>query len=340
MTTLKDLSQHLNLSITQISRALNDHDDVSQSTKKRVKEAAKLLNYNVNLSAKRLVTGRSGIVALVVDQDANVLEPQLFTQMIWGLSRAFSDLGRQFILHASRADGEVRHEYEALIDGAGVDGFVITEPVAEDPRIAFLKERKMPFVVHGRLPEVENYAFYDIDNFEVGRVLTQHLIDHGHRRIAFLNGVADRTYVEARRKGHLAALEGAGIAFDSSIYVNQEKSEANGLVSSISLFSNDKNRPTAIVCGNTALAKGVYNGLKALGLRVPDDVSIVAHDDLLPGLEANTFVPYLTSTQAPLSNSWAPMAKLLCDAIDGVDMKSVQMIEPFEMKVRRSVLQL
>lgn len=340
MTTLKDLSQHLKLSVTQISRALNDHDDVNPDTKERVRKAAKELNYRVNSSAKRLVTGRSGIVALVVDQGANVLDPQIFTQMIWGLSRAFSDLGRQFILHASRAGGDVSQEYEALINGAGVDGFVITEPVSDDPRITFLKERKVPFVVHGRLPEVENYAYYDIDNFEVGRLLTQHLIDHGHRRIAFLNGIADRTYVEARRQGYLAALEGEGITYDPSIYVNLEKSEANGLVSSISLFSSNKNRPTAIVCGNTAVAKGVYNGLEALGLRVPGDVSVAAHDDLLPGLEANTFVPYLTSTQAPLSNSWAPMAKLLCEAIDGVDMKSVQMIEPLELKVRRSVRRL
>lgn len=337
MATLKDLSRHLNLSVTQVSRALNDHDDVSQATKERVQEAAKALNYKVNISAKRLVTGRSGIVGLVVEQAGDVLEPQLFTQMIWGLSRAFSDRERQFILHATGAGGDVLREYESLIDGAGVDGFVITEPVTNDPRIAYLLNRKVPFVVHGRLPDHTNYAFYDIDNFDVGHDLTQHLIEHNHRRIAFLNGPAGRTYVEARRDGYIAALEAAGLDVDPALHINGDMAEGNGLVSCINLFSNDKIKPTAIICGNVTMAKGVYAGLKALGLRVPDDVSVVGHDDLIPGLAATSFVPPLTTTAAPLSNSWAPMVDLLCRAIDGAPLEQVQVIEPMHLTERRSV---
>ncbi len=340
MTTLKDLSRHLNLSITQVSRALNDHDDVSSATKARVRDAAKLLNYKANSSAKRLVTGRSGIVGLVVEQDGGVLEPQLFTEMIWKLSRAFSDLGRQFILHATGAGGDVVQEYRSLISGAGVDGFVITDPRIDDPRVAFLRSQNVPFVVHGRLTGPADYSYYDIDNYAVGRNLTQVLIDNGHRRIAFLNGLARLTYVEARKQGHRDALRQAGLPFDPALHVYQEPSEGNGLVSCIHLFSNRNTGPTGIVCGNTAVAKGVYVGLKAMGLRVPDDVSVVAHDDLLPELDADSFVPHLTTTEAPLSNSWTPMAELLCRAIDGAPFDQVQIEEPLKMNVRRSVRQL
>ncbi|WP_221931670.1 LacI family DNA-binding transcriptional regulator [Palleronia caenipelagi] len=337
MTTLKDLSRHLKLSVTQVSRALNDHDDVSQATKERVQKAAKLLNYRVNMSAKRLVTGRSGIVGLVVEQDGDVLEPQLFTQVIWGLSHAFSERGRQFILHATGAGGDVLREYESLIDSAGIDGFVITEPTLNDRRIAYLINRKVPFVVHGRVPDHTDYAFYDIDNFAVGHDLTRYLIDRGHQRIAFLNGPANRTYVEARREGYVAALTGAGLALDQTLHITGDMAATAGLVSCIRLFDKDNVSPTAIVCSNITLAEGAYAGLKALGLAVPDDVSVVAHDDLLPGHAATSFTPPLTTTMVPLSKGWPPIADLLSREIDGAPLEQVQMVESMDLIERGSV---
>lgn len=337
MATLKDLSRHLGLSVTQISRALNDHDDVSKETKERVRKAAKDLNYNVNITARRLVTGRSGIVGLVLHGSAKMMDGTLFTQFIWGLSAHFAECGLQFILNTADRKADILADYRRLIDSGAVDGFVILEPMLNDPRTAYLTERKVPFVIHGRLPDRSDYPFFDIDNFAVGYDLTAHLVARGHRRIAFLNGVAGRTYVEDRRRGYAAALAEVGIDDAEHLHLCGDMNEAHGLVSTIEIFRDKKHRPSAIIAGNAQVAAGIYTGLGALGLRIPADVSVVAHDDLLPTPRTVAFDPPLTVTAAPIEASWEPLARKLAAFLEGAPLAEVQEIGAHSLVERGSV---
>jgi LacI family transcriptional regulator len=113
--------------------------------------------------------------------------------------------------------------------------------------------------------------------------------------------------------------------------------EANGLTATIRLFSGAAPRPTAIICGNVRLARGVYQALSALGLSVPGDVSVVAHDDELPALRASAFFPALTVTKAPLRDSWEPLADCLAGAIAGKPLSELQRIGSFVFIERNSV---
>ncbi len=99
MATLRDISRELGLSVTQVSRALNGHDDVSEETRARVQDIAKALKYQPNLTARKLVTGKSGIVGLVLPQVPTAPEDTLFVQIVGGLSRHFSRRQMQFVLH-------------------------------------------------------------------------------------------------------------------------------------------------------------------------------------------------------------------------------------------------
>ena len=99
MATLKDIARSLDLSITQVSRALNDHSDVSEETRLRVKDTARAMNYHPNVSARKLVSGRSGMVGLVVPNYRNIGQDRLFMEVVAGLSTQFSGRGMQFVLH-------------------------------------------------------------------------------------------------------------------------------------------------------------------------------------------------------------------------------------------------
>ena len=151
MATLKDVAWEVGLSVTQTSRALNDHSDVSEATRARVKQAARALQYRPNLSARKLVSGRSGMVGLVTPRTRDLATDSLFMEVVAGLSMEFSELEMQFVLHIAREDEPVIPVYQRLIGNGALDGFVLIHPTDDDPRAAFLTQAEIPFIVHGRI---------------------------------------------------------------------------------------------------------------------------------------------------------------------------------------------
>lgn len=338
MTTLKDLSQHLGLSVTQVSRAMNDHWDVKQSTKERVWKAAEALGYKPNLTARKLVTGKSGTVCFVQEGIPPKEEAWLFMQIISNLSREFTHLGRQFLFHLAEEGDDVLSAYENLIRGKTVDGFVLINPKCQDPRIDFLLKQEVPFVCHGRALGEASYPYFDIDNFAVGYNLTSLLISLGHRDIALINGREGLAFSTRRHQGYLAALEERGIAADSELVAHGQMIESFGRDEAARLLARtDGRRPTGFVASNTRIAAGIFRACKERGLAVPQDVSIVAHDDDLSEVNSDLLPTPLTVTFAPLSESWAPMARFLSAAIDGQPLQKTQTNQSFKLIERGSV---
>lgn len=336
MITLRDLSRHLGLSVTQVSRALNNHSDVSEETRLRVHAAARELGYQPNLSARRLVTGRSGMLGLVLPGIPQEPEDRLFVQVVGTLSQHLSRLGRPFVLHIADPQDDIVEVYRRLIGGGAIDGFIILDPELRDRRIAFLREAGVPFAIHGRIEPPHDYPFYDIDNQGVAERLTRILADAGHRRIAFLNGPQPRTYAASRRRGYRKALAQAGLE-EAGLHRFAPMTEGEGLIAGITLWGEGGPRPTGVVCGSTRLAAGLLRALAALGYRVPQDVSVVVHDDRLPGLRAEALDPPLSSTVSPLSEGWPHLARILAAAVDGQPLEDLQILGEITFVDRGSV---
>lgn len=336
MATLKDVARAAGLSITQTSRALNDHSDVNEMTRERVKAVARSMNYQANISARKLVTGRSGLVALVVPQTPDLPQNGLFIEGVAGLSAQFSGRGMQFVLHVAEEDQPITEVYQRLIGNGMLDGFVLFSPRDDDPRAAFLRDQGIPFVVHGRIWPDADHAFFDIDNEGILHQITQHLIGLGHRRIAFVNGQAGHGFATARMRGYLRALDDTGLECDPDIVSNGEMTEARGLVTTIEMFRKTSARPTAVICSDVRIARGVYRALEALDLSIPGDVSVIAHDDHLPQMRASAFFPALSVSKAPLRDSWGPLADCLTGLLDGRPLAQLQTVGRHELIIRNS----
>ena len=342
MPTLKDVAKKAGLSVTQTSRALNDHSDVNESTRERVKQVARSLQYRPNLSARKLVSGRSGMVGLVTPRTRDLASDRLFMEVVAGLSMQFSELDMQFVLHIAREDEAPIAVYQRLIGNGALDGFVLIDATDDDPRAEFLTRAEVPFVVHGRIGSHPKHAYFDVDNHAILHQLTSHLTGLGHQRIALLNGIAGRCYVTARTLGYQQALAEAGLGFDPALLHHGDMTEAFGLLATAGLFApggpgcGPAPAPTAIICGNVRIAKGVYQALAALGLQVPQDVSVIAHDDHIAQLEAAAFHPALSATDAPLRDSWAPLANGLAAIIAGDPIDRAQIIGPHRLVLRHS----
>jgi LacI family transcriptional regulator len=337
MATLKDISRRLNLSVTQVSRALNGHADVKEETRQRVMDAAKALNYHPNLTARKLVSGRSGVVGFVMTRYSRLASDGFLLETFAGLSQQFSERDMQFVLHIAQEGDRIVEVYRKLNEAGSLDGFVVTEPVRNDPRIAYLTESGTPFVVHGRTSAQARYPYFDIDNHRVAYRSARHLVERGHRHIALINGLAHFSFAIERLEGYRAALAEAGLSYRPDLVRHDRMTEALGLVSTVQFFSGEAPFPTGILCGNTLIAKGVYKALEMLGRRVPQDVSVIAHDDVLPDAASPFFRPDLTLTRSSIQDSWAPLAEFLAGAIAGKPVQTQQRVADFDFVEGQSV---
>jgi LacI family transcriptional regulator len=318
MVTLKDISRDVGLSITQVSRALGGHTDVNAATRERVQLAATRLGYRPNAVARSLKTGRSGIVAMIVagsrDPDSNA---HLF-EIVMGLSAEISALGLQFVLHVAQPGDDVVKLHTELYRSGGIDGFVIIGPAPADQRIKCLTDLGAPFIVHGRDPE-QRHPFVDIDNFEVGRTMADHLLSLGHRRIAFLNGPLNEFFAIQRQRGVEAAFAAHDQAFDPMLMRSIAMVEPQGRRVTCDLLRLDR-PPTAIIAGNTLIARGVYRAAGDVGVRIPRNLSVLAHDDGLELFPANGFAPALGGTSAHLGSAWISLSADLKQIIAATEM--------------------
>jgi LacI family transcriptional regulator len=336
MATLRDLSKHLGISVTQVSRALNGYDDVSEATKQRVKEAARELGYSANISARMLKSGRSGIVAMVVDAAAERDVPDVLMAGVFGLSTGFARRDMQLILHAMPEGADPVETHAKLARSGLIDGFIIVNPQApNDPRILFLEREGVPFVVHGRDRNAPDYPYVDIDNHMIGYRLTQYLLGLGHRSIALLDGPHGAAYSAARFAGHLAALAEAGLEPNMPLVRRVPMTEATGRQEMDEILRL-ADRPTAVIAGNTMLAAGIYSAISGHGLQVGRDISVVAHDDRLPRLPAEDFMPPLTVTESALSASVEPLVELLIARISTPRAKAEARLLPVSFVERAS----
>ena len=324
MVTLRDISRDVGLSVTQVSRALGGHADVNPDTRNRVQQAAKRMGYRPNAIARGLKTGRSGIVAMIVagsrDPEANA---HLF-EIVMGLSAEISALGQQFVLHVGQPGQDTAKLHADLYRSGGIDGFVLIGPAPADRRIAVLTDLGAPFIVHGRDPS-QPHAFVDIDNYAVGRRMADHLLDLGHRRIALLNGPESEFFAIQRRRGVEEAFAARGLTADPALLLSTTMIEPHGHRLTLDLLDGPR-PPTAIIAGNTMLARGIWQAAADRGLRIPDDLSVLAHDDGLELFATQTFAPHLGGTVAHLTSAWVTLSRDLQQVIAAQD-------DPFHSRI-------
>lgn len=336
MTTLKEMSAELGLSVATVSRALNGFPEVNARTRSRVQQLADQMGYQPNRTAQRLVTGRSGMVGMIVKIRPDMSSEQTFFEILTGLTAALAARDVDLVLAVDQDDDPVV-PYARMLQRDILDGFILNAPVPDDPRVAFLRQRKIPFVMHGQTADMVDYPFYGIDNKRVTGDAVDLLAALGHRRIALLNGETRLAYATDRLAGFRDAIAAHAIVVPEWCITSDVPSESYGYTRGLALLAGQQGpRPTAIICASTLIAAGVLHAARDLGLRVPADLSIMAHDDALPQLRAINFEPALSVTRAPMREACAPLANHLIDHIEGAAAITLQTLIRAAVIVRKS----
>jgi LacI family transcriptional regulator, galactose operon repressor len=292
------------VSVGTVSNVLNRPDLVSDATRRKVQQAIAELGFVRNESARQLRAGSSRTVGLVVLDIAN----PFFTDVARGVEDVVNAAGLALILCNSDDRPEKEAAHLAVLAEQRVQGVLITPTAELTPDLDALSARGVPVVLVDRRAPGPDQCSVAVDDVLGGRLAAEHLLERGHRRIAFIGGHSDLPQVQERHTGVESALRetpGAELTVLSPPELTVAGGrEAAGRVVGIPATR----RPTAAICANDLLALGLLQGMVRHGVRVPDEFAIVGYDDI--EFAAAAAVP-LSSVRKPRQELGRRAAELL-----------------------------
>ena len=333
---LKQLSTFLQLSQTTVSRALNGYPEVNEETRRRVADAAKRHGYRANPSARRLATGKAGMIGYVLPTGVAVDIDPHFVEFLSGLGDYAR--GHELDLVLSPADADDQDAtYRRIVANKQVDAVYVSSPRPADRRIALLDQLGIPFIVHGRSEGLGfDYPHMDIDNEAAFHDAARLLLQLGHRRIALINGEISQTFAIFRERGARLALQDSGLGLPTAMIRSGAMTEENGYVFARGLLEGS-GAPTGIVCSSLIMALGVVRAIRDLNLTMPRDISLIAHDDVFPWLKPENFSVPLSTTRSSIRAAGSRIAERLAARMSGLESGPRGEIWPVDLVVRASI---
>jgi len=328
-TTLADIARALGVSKMTVSRAINNHPEISPETRARILDAAQRMNYRPNQFARALTTNRSYLLGVVVPD----LMHSYFAEICRGIETMAKPLGYQNLICSTDENAiSEQDEIEALLPRT--DGLILASsasPAETKFYKRMIRDRARIVLIDRQLEGLKCPAV-TTDDVKVGLIATGHLISLGHRRVGHLKGTVAST-AQLRYEGYKKALAKAGISVDASLVRECGFTEADGY-RSMSAWLKEGNTPSAIFAANDPAAIGAMSAITEAGLGIPQDIAIVGGGNIHYGDMLR--VP-LTTVAWSTSEMGQAAGRLLIDLVEGKRGTREQhvIVEP-ELVVRES----
>ena len=308
---IKLLAKELNLSISSVSKALRDSHEISEKTKIAVLAKAKELNYHANPFASSLRKQKSKTIAVVVPEVAN----NFFALAINGIESIAQEKGYHVLIYLTHEDMQKEIAVTNLLQNGRVDGMMISlsSRTSDFTHLEELKEKDIPLVFFDRVAEDINAPKITTDDYNSGLNATEHLINNGSKRIAFLS-VSDNLSINNKRmNGYMDALKRNGIKQDKNLIIPCHHNEEKKNKTIIHKLLSRKNRPDGIFSSVEKLAINTYEICEELNLKIPDDIKIIGFSNLQTAAFLN---PSLTTITQPAFEMGREAASILFRLIE------------------------
>lgn len=327
-STILQVAEQAGVSVATVSRVINQSGTVSPKTAEKVMDAIRSLGYQPNVWGRNLRRGESRVALVLVP---NVTNPY-YAPIIAGAEDLLSTEGYSAMLCITNLDLARRDFYLDFMRDGRADGAILMDTVMDDPNVARLAE-KYPLVQCCEYCGSQKVSHVSIDNFQGAFQAVSKLLELGHTRVGFIG--ADNRFVSTlcRRDGYRAALRAGGLSVreEYEVYASGDYSFVSGVEAAKGLLKGP-DRPTALFCISDVLALGVLRAAGEMGLRVPEDLSVVGFDDVE---YAGMFAPRLTTVRQPCYELGKKAAQLLLDQVRGEDRVRREFL-PHEIVVRDS----
>ncbi|MFF1611022.1 LacI family DNA-binding transcriptional regulator [Amycolatopsis sp. NPDC058278] len=324
--TIRDVAARAGVSVATVSKVINERYGVSAATLARVRAVIEELGYEASLVAQSLRNHRTNVIGILVAD----LEP-FSTELLKGAADAIRGSGFELVVYSAggRTGDPVGWEkrYLSRLSGTLVDGAVLVTPAVSLEAVPGTPVVAVdPHTGPSHLPTI------DSDNLRGAQLATEHLLELGHRRIAFLSGRPDLQSAELRKTGYLRALTAAGITPDEDlIRIGAYDPEVSAASAHALLTGPD--RPTAVFAANDISAIATVGAARELGLAVPDDLSVVGFDNVP---ESALCSPPLTTVDQPIREMGHRAIRMLIALINGDEVERTHVTLATGLVVRHS----
>jgi LacI family transcriptional regulator len=306
--TIQDIARRANVSITTVSRVLNQKGYVAETKRHAVLKAVSDLDYRPNVFAQGLAGGNSLTIGILTQAISSPIYDLIIRGVLEGLE------GSSYFPLMADGNWIATKERDALktFVNRAVDGLIILGGNLPDQELIDISQ-EVPLIAIARdIPELGSRSI-KLDDFQGAYEATRYLIDSGHRRIAHISGISEHKDALQRRQGYLNALEEAGISPDPDLIVEGDYTEPSGFIAAEMLML--RGRPfSAVFAANDQMAYGVRLALYRRGMRVPEEISLVGYDDQATSAY---MTPPLTTIRLPALEIGAAAAQGIINLIKG-----------------------
>jgi len=331
--TLKDIAQRVGFSITTVSRALNDYDDVSEETKQLIKRVAQEMGYHPHVIAQSLQRRRTNTVGFIIPATERYLSDPYFLELLAGIGDGAANSDFDLLVSTCKPmDPKERLVYERMVKGRRVDGIIVARTRCDDERIAYLVREGFPLVAFGRTALDLDFPYLDVDGEKGVCEAVEYLIGLGHRRIGFITPPMYLMFAKHRLAGYKRALQNSDLEFDPALVVEGNLTQSRGRQRMEQLLDLE-DPPTAVVTGNDLMAFGAMEAAQERGLVVGRDIAVIGFDDVPL---AAYFRPSLTTIRQPIYDIGKRLSQMLIKIIEGEELAQCQIILQPELVIRES----
>lgn len=330
--TVEEVAREAGLSAMTVSRVLNNQPNVSDKTRKRILETSRRLGYTPNQIAKSLVLRKTQTIGVVVPE----ITHSFFPEVIRGVEEVTYRLGYHLILMHSAEDARREEDAIRTLESKRVDGVLISvaQTVEDDRLYRQMARQGLRMVFFDRCVHGIGASCVSINDDESSRLITEHLLWHGYRRIAHLAGPSRVSIGKARLEGYRKALEASGIPVVDELIVESGFHEAGGYNAMCHMLDlPEERRPRAVVAINDPAAFGAMKAILERGLRIPEDVAIVGFSD---DIRSELMQPPLTTVRQPAYEVGKRAAQQLFAEIEGTHEPADRITVKAELVLRRS----
>ena len=328
-----DIARLSSVSRSTVSRVINNHPNVKESTRQRVLEIIKQYEFKPNLAARALVSNRTRVIGILIPYSvSDIFTDPFFPILIQGITTAANRQNYSVTLWLSSSEVEKDEFYDQVLGNSLTDGIIITSAVVDYPLLEKLEDQGKPCVFIGRpIVEQEHVNFVDIETVQGAEMLVQHLIDRGRQRIGFIPGLQLLPATHDRQTGYLQTLEKAGIPFDPALIAPPGDFREQGGYESMQVLLEQK--VDAVFAASDVMAMGAIRAIQAANLRVPEDIAVGGFDNIPLAAIHN---PPLTTINQPISQLGAAGTTGLIQLLEHTAEAPIHEVLPVELVVRES----
>ncbi len=327
--TIKDVAERAGVSIATVSRVINNSDQVSALVREKVLEVIEELEFRPNPVARSLVMKKSHLIGVVVPD----MSSYFFGEIMNGIEEITRTYQYDIIVCNTRGNHELERHYLDLFYAKQVEGIIFMSWKLENSVVEHITKIDIPVVMVNRNTSKLTIPSVSIDNYKAAYELTHYLLNKGHKKIALIrNSIDVDAFGLEQYKGYKQALTEHEIEVNKN-YVRYGDFSIENSYQIVKSFIKEKDIPTAIFATSDVMAIGAINALKDSGYQVPEDVSVVAFNDIRL---ASIYRPKLTVIHQPLFNIGTVAVKMIIDRIKGEKSGDNIVILPHSLIERES----